>query len=213
PENIHPAKRRMMEEWGGDVIIHGKIFHYALKHALKTAKAKNIPFVHTFASPDVITGQGTLGIEIMQQLPDADILVIAIGGGGLIGGISVAAKAINKNIKIIGVEPAGAPTLYKALQAGKPVRLASINTKAGTLAMSQTYKINYDLVEKYVDDIVLVSDKEMQTAAKWLWFEYGIAAELAGAASIAALMQNRIKAKPSAKICALVCGAGVDGIN
>jgi threonine dehydratase len=213
PEAINPDKRRYMNEWGGKTIVAGPIFHNALTKARKVAEDKNIPFVHTFADRQVICGQGTVGIEILEDLPDLDTLVVAIGGGGLIGGIGIAAHAIKRNLRIIGVEPTGAATLYKSLQAGKVVKLSEVKTKAGTLSMSQTTRINYDLVKDHVEDVVLVSDAEMKKAAEWLWFEMGIAAELSGAAAVAALMFGRVKLKPREKVCALVCGAGLDGIS
>lgn len=212
PESINAEKKRYMNEWGGKTIVAGPIFHQALTTARTVAAEKNIPFIHTFADRAVICGQGTVALEILQQLPDVDVLVVAIGGGGLIGGMAIAAHAINPKIRIIGVEPTGAATLYESLRAGKIVKLPQVNTKAGTLSMSQTSKINFDLVRDHVEEVVLVSDDEMRDAAKWLWFEMGVAAEYSGAATAAALLQNRITLKPTDRVCAVVCGAGLDGV-
>ncbi len=212
PESINPEKRRYMNEWGGKTITAGPIFHEALMRARKESKERDIPFVHTFADRQVICGQGTLGLEILEDLPDVDVLVIAVGGGGLIGGISIAAHAIKSNLRIIGVEPTGAATLYTSLMEGKIVKLPSVNTKAGTLSMSRTAPLNFSIIRQHVEEIVLVTDDQMKMAAKWLWFEMGIAAELSGAASVAALMFNKIKLAPHEKVCALICGAGTDGI-
>lgn len=213
PESINPEKECNMHAFGGVTVRAGPIFHEALNAARDEAKRKDIPFVHTFADRQVIAGQGTVALEILEELPDVDVLVIAVGGGGLIGGMGLAAHGINKKIRIIGVEPVGAPTLYESLRADKVVKLAKVNTKAGTLSMSQSTRTNFTLVKNHVEKIVLVSDDEMKKAAEWLWFEMGIAAELSGAAAVAALKFNKIKIKPGEKVCALICGSGLDGVR
>ncbi len=213
PESINPEKRRSMNEWGGETIVAGPIFHDALTRARKESKDRDIPFVHTFADRHVICGQGTVALEILEDMPDVDVLVVAIGGGGLIGGMGLAAHALKRDLRIIGVEPTGAATLYTALKQGHVVKLDRVDTKAGTLSMSQTTKINFNLVRNHVEEVVLVSDDEMKKAARWLWFEMGIAAELSGAAAVAAIMTGKIKIKPGQKICALICGAGMDGVG
>ena len=146
-------------------------------------------------------------------MPDIDVLLVAIGGGGLISGVSIAAKAIRPDIKIIGIEPVGAPTLYESLQAGQVVELPEIRTAANTLAPRMSAALNLDIIQRNVDEIVLVTDEEMQEAAQWLWFEMGVAAELSGAAAVAALLTGKVRFQPSQKVCALICGAGTDGIN
>ncbi|TAH32420.1 MAG: pyridoxal-phosphate dependent enzyme [Alphaproteobacteria bacterium] len=213
PESINPAKRHNMHEFGGVTVTGGTIFHEALLNAREESKIQNIPFIHTFGDRGVIAGQGTVALEILEDLPDVDVLVVAIGGGGLIGGMGLAAHGINKKIRIIGVEPTGAPTLYQSLRQDKLVKLSSVNTRAGTLSMSQTTRTNFEIVRKHVEKIVLVSDEEMKQAAEWLWFEMGIAAELAGAAAIAALQTGKVKVRAHEKVCALVCGSGLDGVG
>ena len=137
----------------------------------------------------------------------------AIGGGGLISGISIAAKAMNPSIKIIGVEPVGAATLYESVRAGRVIELAEIRTEANTLAPRQSAALNLHIVQQNVDDIVLVSDEEMHEAARWLWTELGIAAELSGAAALAALLTGKAHVTPTQKVCTLICGAGTDGLT
>ena len=116
-----------------------------------------------------------------------DTLLVAIGGGGLISGVSAAAKALTPNIRVIGVEPIGAATLHDSLQADQIVELSTIKTAANTLAPRRTEKINFDIIRQNVDHVVLVTDAEMAAAARWLWFEMGVATELSGAATVAAL--------------------------
>jgi threonine dehydratase len=125
----------------------------------------------------------------------------------------VAAKAINPGIRIVGVEPIGAATLHSSLKAGRLVELEKIETSAGTLGARNTSQLNLDLVREHVAEIVLVSDDEMRASARWLWFELGIAAELSGAAAVAALLSRHYRAGDGERICALVCGAGTDGLQ
>ena len=134
----------------------------------------------------MIAGQGTIGREMLKQSPAIDVIVAGIGGGGLIAGIAIAAKAIKPAIRIIGVEPAGAPTLSRSLEAGALVTLDRIDTAANTLAPKRSAEINLEIVRDLVDDIVLVSDRGMRRGAEWLWLEMGQAVELAGAAAVAA---------------------------
>ena len=141
------------------------------------------------------------------------MLLVAIGGGGLISGISIAAKAMNPAIRIIGIEPVGAATLYESLRAGHVVELADIRTAATTLAPRQSAPVNLEIIRSNVEEIVLVTDEEMRDAARWLWFEMGVAAELSGAAAVAALLAEKIHFTPEQKVCALICGAGSDGLS
>jgi threonine dehydratase len=119
---------------------------------------------------------------------------------------------VRPKVKVIGIEPTGAPTLHESLKAQKLVELPRIDTAAGTLAPRMSAALNLEIITKHVDEIMLVSDEEMRHAARWLWFEHGIAAELSGAASLALLLSGRYKPKPAETVCALVCGAGTDGL-
>jgi threonine dehydratase len=149
----------------------------------------------------------------LEEAPGIDLLLVAIGGGGLISGVSCAVRSLKPGIKVIGVEPVGAPTLYESVRAGKIVELSQITTTAGTLAPRRSAAINLEIIQQQVDEIVLVTDEEMREAARWLWFELGVAAELSGAAAVAALLSGKVSPAPSEKVCALVCGAGTDGIE
>jgi threonine dehydratase len=140
-------------------------------------------------------------------------LVVAVGGGGLIAGIAIAAAALKPEIRIIGVEPAGAPTLHDSLVAGRIVELAGLDTAAVSLAPRRSERVNFEIVQEKVERIALLKDEEMRRAARWLWQEHGIAAELSGAAAVAALLAGRYRAGPAEWVCAVVCGAGADGIG
>jgi threonine dehydratase len=212
PTSAPKSKIAKLKAWGANVVVEGAVWDEANRAALEEAERRGLTYIHPFADPRVIAGQGSLGIEILEQAPDLDTVLVAIGGGGLIAGIALAVKAVRPQIKVIGIEPTGAPTLYESLKARKLVELPRIDTAAGTLAPRMSAALNLEIVTKHVDEIMLVSDEEMREAARWLWFEHGIAAELSGAASLALLLCGRYKPKPTETVCALVCGAGTDGL-
>jgi threonine dehydratase len=210
PRNTPPIKGEKIRAWGANVVSAGEVFDDANQIALQVAERDGLAFFHPFADAAVIAGQGTIALEIMQDLAEIDVLVVAIGGGGLISGISIAAKALNPRIKIIGVEPTGAPKIYESLQAGHVIELEQIHTAANTLAPRASAPINFEIIRQFVDEVVLVSDEAMHAAARWLWLEMNVAAELSGSAAVAALMSGAVSIKASDKVCALVCGAGTE---
>jgi len=213
PHNTPLSKAQKLESWGAKVIFEGAVWDNANQAALEVAEREGLPYFHPFADPAIIAGQGTVGLEILEDEPGIDVLLVAIGGGGLISGISIAARAMNPAIRVIGIEPVGAATLYESLRAGQVVELADIHTAATTLAPRQSAPINLEIIRRNVEEIVLVTDEEMQAAARWLWFEMGVAAELSGAAAVAALLAGKVDIAPSQKVCALICGAGSDGLS
>jgi threonine dehydratase len=212
PENTPREKAHKLESWGAEVIFAGLVWDEANRAALESAASSGMAYVHPFADEAVIAGQGTVGLEIAEDDPGIDILLIAIGGGGLISGVSTAIKAINPATRVIGVEPVGAPTLYESLRAGRVIELPEIHTAANTLAPRQSNILNLEIIQRNVETVVLVTDEEMREAARWLWSELGIGAELSGAAAIAALLAGKIAVSPAQNVCAIVCGAGSDGI-
>lgn len=212
PENVSPPKLAKLRKWGADVRITGKVWDESNVAALKFAEETGAAYFHPFADPLIAAGQGTLGLEILDALPTIDTILVAIGGGGLISGLSVAMKALKPSLRIIGIEPVGAPTLHDSLKAGRVVTLEKVTTSVPTMAAARTDERNFELVKKHVESIVLLEDDEMRQAARWLWFELGIAADLSGAASVAALMTGKFRPSPDSHVCALICGAGPDGI-
>jgi len=212
PENISPEKARKLKAWGAEVVVAGSHWHEANQEALTAAERERLTYMHPFADPAVIAGQGTIALEILEDAPEIDVLVVAIGGGGLISGISLVAKTLRPSIRVIGVEPTGAATLYQSVQAGRVVELPGITTAVPTLAALKTEPINLEIVQQHVDEIVLIEDDDMREAARWLWFELGLAADLSGAAAVAALRSGTVRPERGSKVCALVCGAGSDGI-
>jgi len=211
PQSTPKDKIIDLKSYGAQVFVEGRSWDEANSLALETAKSKGMAYIHPFADPAVIAGQGTIGLEIIEQVRNVDTIIVAIGGGGLIAGIAAAVKCINPSIRIIGVEPIGAPTLYESLKNGKIITLPEINTDAGTLAPRRTMPINYEIIASCIDKIILVSDEEMKTAAQVLWQKAGIAVELSAAATFAALMTKRYLPQVNEKVVAVICGKGKAG--
>lgn len=213
PESAPPEKAEKLRAWGADVVIEGRDFDDADAAALVRTERDGMTYIHPFKSPEVIAGQGTVGQEMMKQSPDIDVVLVAIGGGGLISGVATAVKAMKPEARVIGVEATGAPTLRASRDAGKLVTLEKIETRANTLAPKRSAELNFSIIERLVDDIVLVNDDQMRAAARWLWFEMGLAAELSGAAVLAALQAGVVAFSPDTAVAAIVCGAGKDGFE
>jgi len=213
PTSTPEAKARKLETWGAEVRWEGAVWDEANVAALSHAAASGMTYIHPFADARVIQGQGTVALEVLDTAPEVDTLLVAIGGGGLIAGTAAAAKAMKPGIRVIGIEPVGAPTHLESRRAGEVITLEKIETKAGTLAPRRSDQLNFELIQQHVDDIVLVEDPDMEAAARWLWREFAIATELSGAAAIAALMTGAVKPEAGSTVCAIVCGAGTDGMD
>lgn len=213
PTTASPAKIDKLRKWGATVEVVGSIWNETNVHALAFAERNGAAYFHPFADPLVLAGQGTVALELLEANPDLDTVLIAIGGGGLITGMSVALKALKPSVRIIGVEPTGSPTFHASLAAGEVVTLDKVTTKVATMACARTDPAVFELSRDAIDEVVLVEDAEMLDAARWLWFELGIAADLSGAAAVAALRAGRLDLDAGRKVCALVCGAGPEALT
>ena len=213
PETVAAEKVDKLRRWGAEVRKRGPLWDEANREAIDFAERAGAVYFHPFADPAVVTGQGTLGIEILDELGDVETLIVAIGGGGLIAGIATAVKARQPSVRIIGVEPVGSPTLHRSLAAGRVVRLPEVTTRVATMACGMTEEPIFEIVRRSVDEVVLIKDDDMLDAARWLWFEFGIAADLSGAAAVAALRAGRVRTNPGERVCGLVCGAGSEGVS
>lgn len=207
PESTPPEKRARLERLGARLSVVGAVWDDADSAARAAAEASGAAYVHAFADPAVIAGNGTVGLEIAADLPGVRSVVIAVGGGGLIGGCARALKAHDPTLRVIGVEPEGAPTLRESLAADALVTLPGITTRAGSLAPRRSAELNLELARRCVDEIVLVSDAELEAGVAWLRSELGVAAELGGAAALAAVLTGRLEL-PQGPACLVVCGAG-----
>ena len=213
PASTPASKVEKLELWGARVIFEGDVWDDANAAAQRAAERDGMTYLHPFADAAVMAGQGTVGLEILKQFPRVDTVLVSIGGGGLISGVATALKCSKPGVQVIGVEPTGAPTLKRSVEAGRVVELDAITTDANTLAPRRTEQLNLDIVRERVDDIVLVEDDHMRDAARWLWFEMGLAVELSAGAAVAALHTGAYCPSPGEHLCAVVCGAGTDGIG
>lgn len=211
PGNVSPAKVAKMREWGADVRTAGADWSASNEAALENARTSGASYFHPFADPLVVAGQGTLGLEILDQTWDFDTIVVAVGGGGLISGLSTAIKAQRPDVRVVAVEPTGSPTMKASLDAGEVVTLPEVTSRVATMSCRRTDERVFELARRNIAEVVLVSDDAMLAASRWLWFEFGIAADLSGAASIAALQSGHPVFADSKRICALICGAGAEG--
>ena len=212
PESTPEKKAAEIASWGAEVRVEGQVFDDANTAAQAFCEAEGLTYLHPFADPRIMAGQGTVGLEILEDMASLDLLLVAIGGGGLISGVARAVKALRPEVRIVGVEPEGAPTLKRSLEAGELITLEAIETLAGTLAPRRSAEANFEIIRETVEDIVLVSDEQMREAARWLWREFGVGAELSGAAALAALRSGAVSLEEGQTGCALVCGRGSDGI-
>jgi threonine dehydratase len=213
PRTVSPAKVEKMRKWDADVRIVGDEWGASNEAALEHAATSGAAYFHPFADPLVVAGQGTLGLELMEQIDNFDTIVVAIGGGGLVAGLSTAIKARRPDVSIVAVEPIGSPTMKACLDAGEVVTLSDMRSRVATMSCRRTDERLFEIARRNLSDIVLVSDEAMLAASQWLWYEFGIAADLAGAASIAAIRSGHAAFKDSRAICAVVCGAGAEGIS
>jgi threonine dehydratase len=212
PGRTSEAKAARIERWGAQVVRAGDVWDDAHAAALEHAARTATTYIHPFADPLVVAGQGTLSLEILEAAPDTDAFVVAIGGGGLAAGVAAAARALRPGVRVIGVEPVGAPTLHESLRAREVIELREIATRATTLAPRRTDAYNLGILEQTLDDVVLVTDDEMRHAARFLFDELGVGVELSGAAAVAAVLSRKAPLDGVAAPCALVCGAGTDAL-
>jgi len=195
--------------YGADVILHGANYDEAYEEALRRSREDGLTLVHAFDDDAVIAGQGSLGLEILQQVADVEAVVVPIGGGGLIGGIACAIKESNPKVKIFGVQPSRLPSMKVAVAEGKPVNISPAATVADGIAVRRAGDRTLPLVQKYVDDIVTVDEEEIANAILLLLEREKTLAEGAGAAAIASLLNHKLPLVGK-KVVVLVCGGNID---
>ncbi|RXJ99235.1 threonine ammonia-lyase [Arcobacter sp. CECT 8986] len=209
PEATPLTKVSGVKAYGANVVLHGENFDEAYAAAMKFKDEHDCEFVHPFADDDVIAGQGTISLEILEQIPELKQIVVPIGGGGLISGIAIAAKAINPDIKVIGVVASGARGMKESYKSQTPIDSASVRTIADGIAVRDVNPKLLNIILDYVDHIVEVSDNEIANAILFLLEKHKLVVEGAGAAATAAIMHGKIDIEDS-KICAIVSGGNID---
>ena len=207
PKSTPLIKVESTKQYGAEVVLHGDVYDDAFKKAKELEEKEGYIFVHPFDDEDVIYGQGTIALEILEELPETDIILVPIGGGGLISGIACAAKILKPEIKIIGVEPEGAASAYEAIKEDKVVELKEANTIADGTAVKKIGNITFEYIKKYVDEIITVSDYELMESFLLLVEKHKIIAENSGILSLAALKKLKEKNK---KVVSVVSGGNID---
>jgi threonine dehydratase len=210
PSVSSPAKVQRIREYGADLVIQGDRYADALAASETWMQRSGAMSVHAFDQYETMLGQGTLGMELYQQAPSIETLLVAVGGGGLIAGIAAWYRG---SIKIIGVEPVAAPTLTKAFEAGRPVDAAAGGVAADSLAPRRVGELVFPIARKYVHDTVLVTDEAIEQAQQALWRSLRVVAEPGGAAALSALTSGAYKARPGERVGVIVSGGNTTAVT
>ena len=210
PDGAPISKVEATKRYGAEVCLVKGVYDDAYNKALELKDEKGLTFIHPFNDPDVIAGQGTIGLEILNQLPNADVVVVPIGGGGLISGIAYTIKQLKPNCKVYGVQASGAPSMEHSIADGEIETLDTVNTIADGIAVKTPGSLTYDLCNEYVDGIVTVSDDEIALAILTLLEQQKLIAEGAGAVPVAAVMNGKIPDIDGKNVVCVVSGGNID---
>ena len=210
PEGAPISKVEATKKYGAEVCMVKGVYDDAYNRAIELRDEKGYTFIHPFDDPDVIAGQGTIGLEIIEQLPDVDAIIVPIGGGGLIAGVSYLVKHLRPKCRIYGVQAAGAPSMFNSVNDGKIETLPSVNTIADGIKVKTPGDLTFELCQKYVDGIVTVSDDEVAAAILSLMENQKLISEGAGAVPVAAVMFDKIPEIKGKKVCCVVSGGNID---
>lgn len=210
PEVAPKNKIEKIKENKAEVIIKGETYDDACNFAHSMAKRKGLIYIQSFDDLDIIAGNGSIGLEILEEIPQTQMIICPIGGGGGISGVALATKQIKSDIQIVGVEAERLASMLESIKAGKIVELSSANTFADGIAVRKPGKINFEIVKKYVDNIITVSEEEMKSAFFSLTKEAKIVAEGAGASSVAALLSKKVPITDISNIICIVTGGNID---
>lgn len=210
PSNTPLIKVEATRQYGAEVILFGECYDDAFAEASRLCSENGYTFIHPFDDEDIIIGQGTIGLEILDQLDTIDYIIVPIGGGGLISGIAMAIKAVRPDIKVIGVEPTGAQTLKKAIDKGEIYELKHLNTIAEGVAVKKAGQLTFNYVKEFVDEIVTVDDVDIMEAFLLIAEKEKLVAENAGVLSVAALKKLDVKGKT---VVSLLSGGNIDVVT
>ncbi len=210
PDGAPISKVEATRSYGADICLVPGVYDDAYNRALQLKEERGLTFIHPFDDEDVIAGQGTIGLEILEQLKEVDAIVVPIGGGGLISGVAFAVKAINPNVEIYGVQAQGAPSMFNSLRDHKIETLPSVSTIADGIAVKQPGANTFSYCEKYVDGVVTVTDDEIAEAILTLMEKQKVVAEGAGATPVAAILSGKLPQLKGKKVCCLVSGGNID---
>ena len=208
-ENATPAKIAATKGYGAEVVLHGMIWDEANEKAKELVRTQGLTYVHPFDDEQLIAGQGTLGLEIVQDWPEVDAVIVPIGGGGLISGVSMAVKSHNPNARVFGVESSDGPAMQASIRAGS-LQTIDCKTIIDGLRVRRAGEINFSVVQRFVDDIVALPDKDIFDAMIWTMERCKLVVEGAAAAPVAALMHGLIKLPAGSRVAAVISGGNVN---
>lgn len=208
-ENATPSKVAATRGYGAEVVLHGSIWDEANEKAKELVRSDGLTYVHPFDDEQLIAGQGTLGLEIVQDWPDVDAVVVPIGGGGLISGVSMAVKAHNPRVRVIGVESSDGPAMKQSLDAGR-VETIDCRTIIDGLRVRRVGDLNFSVVQRFVDEIVTLPDTEIFEAMIWIMERCKLVVEGAAAAPVAALLHGLVRLPPGARVAAVLSGGNLN---
>jgi threonine dehydratase len=208
-ENATASKIEATRGYGAQVILHGTIWDEANEEALRLVAEQGLTYVHPFDDPELIAGQATVGLEIVDQVPDADVVVVPIGGGGLISGVAQAVKQRSPRTRVVGVESSGAPGMRDSVKAGHVVTLDRVECVIDGLRVRRVGELTREIVERCVDDIVTLPDTEIFGSVVWLMSRQKLVTEGAAAATVAAVRKGLVKAAPGARVVCVLSGGNL----
>ena len=208
--NATPSKIAATKGYGAEVVLHGQIWDEANDKAKELVAEKGYTYIHPFDDEQLIQGQGTVGLEIYRDWPDVDVVIVPIGGGGLISGVSMALKGLKPKVRIIGVESSGAPGMKNSVDAGKLVTLDQVDCIIDGLRVKRVGEKTFDIVRQHVDEIVTLPDEKMFEAVVWTMHYAKLVPEGAAAAPVAALLNGLVKARAGTKVCCVLSGGNVN---
>jgi len=209
-ENATPSKIAATRGYGAEVVLHGTIWDEADEKARQLVDERGLTYIHPFDDPQLIAGQGTVGLEIYEAWPEVDFAVVPIGGGGLISGVSMALKGLNPAIRVIGVESSGAPGMKRSVEAGRVVTLDRVECIIDGLRVKRVGEITRSICSRFVDAIVTLPDAQIFDAVIWLMAHAKLVAEGAAAATVGALLQELIDAPAGSRIACVLSGGNVN---
>ncbi len=209
PAGAPISKVEATKSYGAEVVMVPGVYDDAYERAISLRDEEGYTFVHPFDDPKVIAGQGTIGLEILEEMPDVEAVIVPIGGGGLIAGVAFALKMLRPDVKVYGVQAEGAPSMAHSISEGHKVHLDSVRTVADGIAVKEPGDLTYSLVKEYVDEVVTVSEDEIAAAILALIEKQKLVAEGAGAVSVAAAMFNKVPIKGKKTVC-IVSGGNID---
>jgi threonine dehydratase len=210
PERAPLTKVLATQRYGADVVLHGASFDDAGAKARELQQQHGYTVVHAFNDPQIIAGQGTLGLEVIDALSSLDVLVVPIGGGGLISGIAIAAKELLPHVRIVGVQASGCAAVNPSLKAGQPVAVSHARTIADGIAVKRPGDITLPIIQRLVDEVVEVEEDDIARAIAHCAQNIRLVVEGAGAAGVAALLAEKVALKPNQTVCAPLCGGNID---